>query len=74
MGHMKMTRTEIESELNRLRSAAPTALPWFAERRRARIAELEAALTLAAEPTPAPDSRVEKALRRSGGGDKFGRR
>jgi hypothetical protein len=69
-----MTRTEIETELNRLRSAAPTSLPWFAERRRGRIAELEAALALAPVPTPAPDARVEKALRAAGGGDRFGRR
>lgn len=68
-----MKRSEIEADLSRLRNAVPTAVAAFAERRAARVAELEAELRNAPEDLPEPDVWVERALRFARGGDKFGK-
>lgn len=70
---LAMSRSAIETEIQQLKTARPTKSKVFADRRAARLAELEALLdSIQTDPKCLPtDPRLEKLLRRNKGGDHF---
>lgn len=63
----------LRSELARLQTRAPSTIPEFNTKRAERIAEIEGALDTGVIVEPEHDPLLERVLKRTRGGDKFGR-